>query len=86
MKNVFRYWKKGIAFEVIFLLVAFVMGLLGIGIKRSTNLLFSLGEGLILTLSVTIMIIGFVIVPIIRGFVVEWLNKNDNQLNKFINI
>ena len=61
------------------------MGLLGIGLRRSTNLFFSLGEGLILTLSVTIMIIGFIAIPIIRGFVIEWLDKKDNPVNKFIN-
>ena len=84
MKNLFKLWKKGIAFEMSMLLIGIILGVFGTELLSKTDLLFSLSNGL-LTLSIVVMIVGFVAIPIIKGFIIEWLNNKTDVVNKFIN-
>lgn len=82
--ELWKLWKKGIAFEIVMGLIISILGLLGMKAISNGNLFLSLKSG-ILAISVIIVVVGFVVMPIIRGLIIEWLNKKTDVVNKFIN-
>ena len=75
-KELFRWFKKGWGYSILIFLFSLITNVIGMkSIQSLLENIKTININLLLTAGVFVLVWGFVVVPVVSGFIIEFVNK-----------